>query len=176
MPWTLDRIKELTRLSKQATCGQALDAFQKPRKEQKKCSAFWIIAHTLLLLSLIIAIQFLFSPHAKASVNPIKAQRAIIGESANQGLKGMIAVAEVIRRRGNLKGLYGLKRDSFISGQPKWVHEMAKKAWEESATSNITKGATHFENTKDFGRPKWAKGMKKTVTIKDHDFFVEVSK
>lgn len=53
---------------------------------------------------------------------------------------------------------------------------MAKKAWAESAKSNLTKGATHWENVKAFGKPKWASKMKKTVTIKDHVFFAEVSK
>lgn len=32
-------------------------------------------------------------------------------------------------------------------------------------------GATHFENIKKFGIPKWAKGMIKTATIGEHTYY-----
>lgn len=119
-----------------------------------------------------ISILIQFQPSLLAEVNPVQAQRVIIGEAANQGLEGMIGVAEVIRRRGSLKGFYGLKRESFIDSQPKWVHIQAEKAWEMSAKTNLTKGADHFENTKAFGVPYWAKNATKTASIKDHDFYL----
>ena len=34
--------------------------------------------------------------------------RAIVGEAANQGSQGMLAIACAIRNRGHLKGAYGL--------------------------------------------------------------------
>lgn len=134
----------------------------------------FLIVHSLAIISIIV-LMGIFVPKAHADINPVQAQRALIGESANQGLKGMIACAEVIRRRGNLKGIYGAKREKFIASQPKWVHEQAKKAWEMSLKTNITKNATHWEST-DFKAPKWSKGMKKTAVIGKHVFYAEVSK
>jgi len=103
-----------------------------------------------------------------------QAIRTIIGESANQGLIGMTAVAEVIRTRGSLKGLYGFKNPS-VDKQPAWVWKMARKAWLASKTSNLTKGADHFENVKAFGSPSWAKNCVVTFKHKDHVFMKEVA-
>lgn len=111
---------------------------------------------------------------AYAEINQTQAVKAIIGEAANQGLDGMTAVAEVIRNRGHLKGFYGAKREAFILAQPNWVHRQALKAWLMSESSNLTKNATHFENVKAFGRPKWSSKMTKTAVIKDHVFYRDV--
>ena len=149
---------------------------QSKRKWETFLKSAGICARCLTHTAHIVLLMLFLSSPAQAEINPALAQKALIGEAANQGLKGMIACGEVIRRRGNLKGIYGLKRESFISAQPKWVHQMAKKAWQESSKTNLTKGATHWENVKAFGRPKWAKKMKKTAVIGDHVFYAEVSK
>lgn len=175
MMWTQNRTNKSTTKLNQGTYGQAWHVSRRQQKSQQKWGVFWLTLHTLLMLLAITLIQSLFSPRAHADINPIQAQKALIGEAANQGLKGMIACGEVIRRRGNLKGIYGLKRESFISAQPKWVHEQAEKAWNMSAKTNITKGGTHWEST-DFKAPKWSKGMKKTAVIGKHVFYAEVSK
>lgn len=120
-----------------------------------------------LLISSILLISIL------AYSEPIKdsdAIKAIIGEAANQGYKGQLAVAGAIRNRTTLKGVYGLKSD-MVASQPKRVWDMAKKAWNESKTNDISLGATHWENIKAFGNPYWTKRMKKTVLIKDHQFY-----
>jgi spore germination cell wall hydrolase CwlJ-like protein len=96
--------------------------------------------------------------------------RAIIGEAANQGELGMVAVGNVIRNRGHLRGLYGL-RNPMVDKQPAWVWRQAERAWAQSATNDVVHGATHFENVKAFGRPRWAAGMRVTVVIKDHTFY-----
>lgn len=98
------------------------------------------------------------------------AVRAIIGEAAGEGEQGMQAVAEVIRRRGSLKGFYGLNAP-HVDKQPAWVWKRARKAWEASETSNITAGADHFENVKAFGVPKWARGHKPVAVIGSHTFW-----
>lgn len=175
MKWTENLTKESTKQSRQGSCGLVSQSCQERKKSTLKCEGLKVptnISKKLLIGTLTL---LAFSPIAKAEINQTQAVKAIIGESANQGLDGMIGVAEVIRNRGNLKGLYGLKRESFISSQPKWVHTQAKKAWEMSLKSDLTKGATHFENVKAFGKPKWAKDMTETVTIKDHTFFKELS-
>jgi hypothetical protein len=105
--------------------------------------------------------------------NPIRecdATRAIVGEAANQGERGMLAVACAVRNRGSLRGVYGFK-NPMADKQPAWVWKQAKMAWRKSASVDITKGATHWENVKAFGEPAWARKMKKTVTINDHTFY-----
>lgn len=109
------------------------------------------------------------------AVMPEMAIKAIVGEAAGEPYLGKVALAEAIRNRGNLRGVYGLKRESFISAQPKWVHEQAKKAWKESANSNHVKGASFWEST-DFKVPYWAKEMVETAHIGKHKFYREVKK
>lgn len=135
------------------------------------CPMCWNHTH-VIVLALLPSLLLGCNP-AYAEINQTQAVKAIIGEAANQGLAGMQAVGEVIRRRGNLRGLYGAKREAFISGQPNWVHKQALRAWLMSESSNLTKNATHFENVKAFGRPNWALKMVKTAVIKDHVFYRE---
>ena len=97
------------------------------------------------------------------------AVKCLIGEAGNQGFEGMQAVGEVLRLRGSIKGLYGCKNRVFSHSSPK-LRKQALSAWKASKTSNLTKKATHFENIEVFGEPYWAKGMTKTVKIKDHTF------
>ncbi len=95
-----------------------------------------------------------------------------MGEAANQGKVGMLAVACAIRNRGNLNGVYGLNHNpKWMYDQPQYVWDRAHAAWLQSATNDITFGATHWENVKAFGVPYWAKDMQKTILIKDHQFY-----
>ena len=116
---------------------------------------------------------WLFSPPALADIPARQAIRAIIAEAANQGEIGMQAVAEAIRNRGTLEGVCGLQRESFISRQPKWVHEQARKAWMKSDKSNLVKGAQFWEST-DFPKPIWAQRMIETTHVGKHKFYREV--
>jgi hypothetical protein len=107
---------------------------------------------------------------AFASINEADAVRAIIGEAANQGKDGMLAVACAIRNRGNLKGVFGLNA-KFVDDQPQWVWDHARAAWAESATHDVTDGATSWDNINAFGEPYWARTMHRTVRVGDHQFF-----
>lgn len=107
------------------------------------------------------------------AVIPELAIKAIVGEAAGEPYIGKVALAEAIRNRGHLNGVFGLKRESFISEQPKWVHDQAKKAWNASAKTNHVKGASFWEST-DFPEPYWAKGMKVTAHIGKHKFYRKV--
>lgn len=98
------------------------------------------------------------------------AVRAIVGEAANQGRDGMLAVACAIRNRGSLKGVYGL-RNPAAGKQPAWCWERARTAWASSLTNDTVLGATHWENTKAFGTPYWAKSLTPTVKINAHQFY-----
>lgn len=105
---------------------------------------------------------------AEASVTEYQAIRAIVGEAENQGLEGMTAVAEAIRNRGSLRGVYGAKRD--LSNTPKWVFEQAREAWRLSKSSDLVHGADHWEST-DFKTPYWAKGAILAAHIGKHKFY-----
>ncbi len=98
--------------------------------------------------------------------------KAIMGEACNQGYQGMLAVACAIRNRDTLQGVYGVKA-KHIYKEPKWVWDLARKAWNESSKKDITNGATHWENTKAFGTPYWVKSMKLVYEYKDHKFYRE---
>jgi hypothetical protein len=110
------------------------------------------------------------SPAESALISSNLAVRAIVGEAANQGERGMLAVACAIRNRGTLRGVYGLNA-SFVDREPPEIWERARRAWAQSATVDITGGATHWENVRAFGAPLWARRMAATVTIRDHQFF-----
>lgn len=124
--------------------------------------------HAFILITLLFA-----GPVAATPIPETEAVRAIVGEAANQGYRGMLGVAGAIRNRGTLQGVYG-GRSPMPDRQPDWVWEQARAAWRESATNDITLGATHWENMKAFGTPAWAATMHLTVVIKDHRFFRSV--
>lgn len=107
---------------------------------------------------------------ASTKLNTKDVIRAIIGEAADQGKRGMLAVACAIRNRGTLKGVYGLHAP-HVDSEPDWVWRLAEKAWADSADVDIVFGADHWENTDDFVRPYWAKNMKETVKIGKHQFY-----
>ncbi len=120
---------------------------------------------------LILALLWPLRPCASAvNIQDQPAIRAIVGEAANQGYTGMLAVAGAIRNRGTLQGVYGL-RNPAADRQSREVWARARQAWAASATNDITGGATHWENVRAFGMPAWARAMRKTVCIKDHQFF-----
>jgi len=125
-----------------------------------------------LLFTFVAVLTFLPMVHAEIIPNGV-AVRVIVGEGADQGLKGMICIAEVLRLRASVKGFYGYK-SNWIKIQPKYVWEMAGKAWKESAYTHYTKGADHFENVHEFGEPWWAKYCVKTYEYKDHVFYKEI--
>jgi len=127
-----------------------------------------LIALSLIILSMLMIVKYSDSAEIKEDI----AIRCIVGESANQGYKGMLAVANVLRNRGGTAGVYGCKSKLYKT-EPKWVLKLAKKAWLESRTNDITHGATHFENIKAFGVPYWAEDMVVTFKHKDHVFYKE---
>lgn len=133
------------------------------QRRKNKCLKFIILLFVLT-----------FPIKAHADVTEAQAVRAILGEAENQGEIGMIAVAEVIRARGSLKGIYGYKNVSKRYAKiPAKYKAMAIKAWHTSANSHITKGADHFENL-SFGCPSWVKGCVETFRHKDHVFYKEI--
>ena len=114
-----------------------------------------------------------FQPQARAAeIPPEIAMQILVSEAADQGLKGMVCVGEVLRRRGSTKGFYGYRFNH--RHHPKSVWKMAEKAWRLSAHTKYTKGADHFENIRRFGHPWWVKNCVKTYEYKDHIFYKEL--
>ena len=130
------------------------------------------------------------APAYAAEIPSNEAVRSIIGEAENQGYEGMYAVACAIRNRGTLKGVYGSRSIQEIGGRlfrvspdgRRWrisddTWQKASKAWFMSADGpDITNGATHWENVRDFGAPEWAHGMYVTLIFRGHEFYKEVGK
>jgi hypothetical protein len=119
-------------------------------------------------------ILFLSNSSAYAQAIPQQtAVRIIVAEAADQGLKGMICVGEVLRRRASTKGFYGYASNR-LKLQSRSIRDTAAIAWKLSAHTDYTNGADHFENIHRFGIPWWAKYCVKTYEYKDHVFFKEI--
>ncbi len=122
-----------------------------------------------IILALLILALLMVKVARAQEIDNNSAIRAIIGEAANQGYQGMLALAVGIRNRGTLQGVYGLKA-KHTNKEPQWVWDLAQKAWRESRYNHIHSG-THWENIKAFGKPKWAYAMKEVYRYKDHIFY-----
>lgn len=140
-------------------------------RNMKKLSEFYKVPIAAFFAGL--ALLFV-APSSFAAVTDAQAVRAIVGEAANQGFDGMTAVGEVIRKRGSVRGLYGYKAMEKRK-EPARVWEMAEKAWQRSASTSITHGATLFENIEAFGFPKsWDRSkVRFAAKVGDHSFFSE---
>lgn len=110
-----------------------------------------------------------------SSIPDSKAIAAIIGEAEGESLQGKIAVAEVIRNRGSLKGIYGVSAPRVVkklySAQ---TLADATRAWELSKTSNLTGGAMGWGNASDirkFKTQKWFKKCRVVKQIGNHYFW-----
>lgn len=120
----------------------------------------------LLLLG---AVLLLSLRPAHAQIRDDLAVRAIMGEASGEGYKGMLAVAGAIRNRQSLNGVYGLHaKHSQHESKATW--DLARKAWAESATQDITGAATHWDNVSR-KTPYWAKSMVVTIRIGRHTFY-----
>ena len=108
-----------------------------------------------------------------ASIPEDMAVKVIVSEASDQGLKGMLCVAEVIRNRGSIKGFYGYRRYGWAN-ELKSVWDLAKRAWEQSKYTNYTKGADHFMSVCISNIPSWLRYCVKTYEYKDHIFFKEI--
>ena len=83
------------------------------------------------------------------------ATNAIVGEAAGCPYAVKVAVACALRNRGTLHGVYG-RHAAHNAGEPARVWTDARRAWAESATRDVTHGATHFGNAADVARGTFA--------------------
>jgi hypothetical protein len=146
---------------------------QEQNRFRAKKSAVWIGIVLGGLLFWWFIISLMAGCSIAAEIPQDKAVLAIIGEAEGEGYKGMLAVAGAIRNRGSLKGVYGLNAPRVVKHRYSLAtYKLAQQAWQESAFSDITGGATHWEGTK-FKTPYWANGMIKTVVIGNQAFYKE---
>ena len=146
-----------------------MNSYYYDRFSSMKWCAGMVIGSIIMSIVMILIIMVC---EGRAEISESQAVRAIIGEASSEGYEGMLAVAGAIRNRGTLKGVYGLKA-KHVDREPKWVWDLAWKAWRASACNDVTCGATHWENIKAFGKPRWAYSMKETYRIKNHVFYKE---
>ena len=139
-------------------------SFLTPHQPRKPDFLSWL----LILATILIIIGIVTGRIRAEEINDNSAVRAIIGEASNQGYNGMLAIAAGIRNRGTLQGVYGLKA-KHIDKEPRWIWDMARKAWQESKHNRIHSG-THWEST-DFKIPKWTYNMKEVYRYKKHIFY-----
>lgn len=79
-----------------------------------------------------------------------QAVRAIVGEGASQSFKAQTAIACVIRNRGSLQGVYGANNKSVAKASMKTL-AIARQAWQQSATNDVTHGIKFFGCQSDYG-------------------------
>ena len=95
-------------------------------------------------------------------------------------MAGKIAIAEVIRRRGSLRGIYGINSPR-VRLASRAVRKDCELAWAKKGT-NLTRGATVWGNADDVRKWKarakkyprhWFNRMHQTAQIGRHFFFAE---
>ncbi len=129
-----------------------------------------VYAHTFLGLCLVILISGCTTiAHAYTDMDAI---RCVVGEAEDQGMDGMIAVAEAIRNRGYLKGVYGCKSARSLEASMK-VWENAMEAWRVSEHTNSVYGADHWHSVRE-KKAWWEKYGTFTAKIGDHKFYKDV--
>ena len=110
-----------------------------------------------------------------ASIDSARAVNAIIGEAEGEGYTGMLASACAIRNRGHLRGVYGEKAPRVIGKKYSLkTLQLAKQAWKESASNDITNGADHWGGKKVdvawIAKMKKS-GFKKTYEYREQEFY-----
>lgn len=128
-----------------------------------------------VVIGLLSILLFLAGPLYAQEISRDLAARVLVAEAGNQGMKGMICVAEVLRKRGSTKG-FKIYNASKYKKLPSKIKQRAYKAWYESAHTNYTKGADHFANVRHFKKPWWVKYCVKTYEYKDHTFYRQIKR
>lgn len=130
------------------------------------------------IIGLAILIMLLFTSCSYASPVPLTDKTAIlsiIGEAEAESQTGKIAIAEAIRNRGTLKGVYGARSKRVINKlYTNKTYLLAKAAWFDSLNTDYVKGADHWGSDSDivkFKKESWFKNCKQTARIGNHSFF-----
>jgi len=137
-------------------------------------------AGPFLIIFLLLASTASASTGSSPALNTQNAVNAIIGEAEAEPMAGKIAIAEVIRRRGSLRGIYGINSPR-VRLASRTVRKDCELAWAKKGT-NLTRGATVWGNADDVRKWKtrakkyprhWFNRMHQTAQIGRHFFFAE---
>ena len=93
----------------------------------------------------------------------------IVGEASGQSYQEQVAISEALRNRNTTRGVYGCTA-KHNKTEPAWVWTRCKKAWLESANTDLVKGADHWEST-NFKTPYWASQMTVTAQVGSTKFY-----
>jgi hypothetical protein len=91
------------------------------------------------------------------------ATNAIVGEAAGAPYVVKLGIADALRNRKTLHGVYGF-RAAHNAHEPRWAWRDARRAWQQSARVHLTHGATNFGNRHDVQIGTFA-GMTLTVVL-----------
>ncbi|HEY1170269.1 MAG TPA: cell wall hydrolase [Verrucomicrobiae bacterium] len=142
----------------------------------------------ILLLTVLVWAGFT-SPASAATYGQKVVAAVLLAEARGEGETGMVAVAEVIRRRADQEGVSPLrvvKPGAFSSLNGKTHDEIVKEFYKHPQFSqalriarttynepqklrNITRGATHFTHKKE--TPYWAVNQTPVAVIGNHAFY-----
>lgn len=132
----------------------------------------------MYLICIISLFFFCGVPVVYASAPPLtkdNAILAIIGEAEAEPINGKIAIAEALRNRGHLRGVYGVKSKRVLTrAYSASIYRQSEEAWEKSSRSNLTNGATGWGNDADlvkFKQEGWFDRCEVTVRIGRHSFY-----
>lgn len=117
-----------------------------------------------------------------APIKDVDAVRAILGESENEPYIGMIAIGEVIRKRGGFKGIYGYNAIKYVNGRyyrgkreiSPTIAVQALKAWRASISTNYALKAQGWGSEADlrvFKKQSWFKKCHVVTKIGAHYFW-----
>jgi hypothetical protein len=157
------------------------------------CSAFASHFGWWRLALLFVACGYAISPRLTASAATYGQEvlaAVLLAEARGEGEVGMRAVAEVVRRRADAKGvsmlsvlkpgafssLNGTNRDALLRRfhrHPMFpgALEIARLAYNQpDALGNLTQGANHFTHKRE--RPYWSAGHTPLVVIGNHAFYL----
>ena len=116
-------------------------------------------------------LAFLPAPSNAAMIAEADGVQAVMGEARGEPYLGKVAIAEALRNRGTLNGVYGFKARFQ---EPERVWGDARRAWREGEQSNLTHGATVWGNRSDvekFRLERWFLAYEQTAKIGGHYFF-----
>ena len=106
-----------------------------------------------------------------------QAIKAVMGEARGESLAGKTAVAECLRRRGNLHGVYGANISQTILNREKpSVWRDAAAAWRVSETSNLVPWCKYWFSDADLiklnkKRPRWFRQLHFIRKIGNQSFY-----
>lgn len=137
-----------------------------------------IAAMTLFLMYALYSIAYAENSH----ITDIQAVRAILGESENEPFIGMVALGEVIRTRGSMKGIYGYNAVKYVNGRyyrgkreiSPTIAVQALKAWRASISTNYALKAQGWGSEADlrvFKKQSWFKKCHVVTKIGAHYFW-----